>query len=136
MTTEQRLKRLERENRWMRRIGVVAVAVAAAVFLIGQGGGRAKEPPNLVARSLTLKDKEGTVRATLAAGVDGSCLVFVDEAHKVRASLIVANDGYADLTFRDSDGKVRTQLGTFVRGSPNLRLFDAKGKVIWKAPKD
>ena len=28
MTTEQRLERLERENRWMRRITVVAVAVA------------------------------------------------------------------------------------------------------------
>ena len=37
MTTEQRLERLERQNRWMRRIGAVAVAVAAAVFLIGQG---------------------------------------------------------------------------------------------------
>ena len=31
MTTEQRLERLERENRWMRRIGAVAVVVAAAV---------------------------------------------------------------------------------------------------------
>ncbi len=41
MTLEQRLERLERENRWMRRIGAVAVAVAAAVFLIGQG--KAKE---------------------------------------------------------------------------------------------
>ena len=37
MTTEQRLERLERENRWMRRFGAVGVAVAAAVFLIGQG---------------------------------------------------------------------------------------------------
>ena len=34
MTLEQRLEKLERENRWMRRIGVVAAAVAAAVFLI------------------------------------------------------------------------------------------------------
>jgi len=37
MTTEQRLERLERENRWMRRVGAVAAAVAAAVFLVGQG---------------------------------------------------------------------------------------------------
>ncbi len=31
MTTEQRLERLERKVRWMRRIGAVAVAVAAAL---------------------------------------------------------------------------------------------------------
>jgi len=37
MTTEQRLERLERENRWTRRIGTVGVAVVAALFLIGQG---------------------------------------------------------------------------------------------------
>jgi hypothetical protein len=37
MTLEQRLEKVERENRWMRRIGMVAAAVAAAVFLIGQG---------------------------------------------------------------------------------------------------
>lgn len=30
MTIEQRLERLERENRWVRRIGVVAAAVHGA----------------------------------------------------------------------------------------------------------
>jgi hypothetical protein len=35
MTLEQRVEKLERENRWMRRIGAVGVAVAAAVFLEG-----------------------------------------------------------------------------------------------------
>ena len=33
MTTEQRLERLERENRWMRRIGAVDVAVAVCSLL-------------------------------------------------------------------------------------------------------
>jgi hypothetical protein len=37
MTTEQRLERLERENRWMRRTGAVCLAVVAAVLLMGQG---------------------------------------------------------------------------------------------------
>jgi hypothetical protein len=32
MTTEQRLVRLERENKWMRRIGAVGLALVAAVF--------------------------------------------------------------------------------------------------------
>ena len=41
MRVEQRLERLERQNKWMRRIGTVAVALVAAVFLMGQG----KEKP-------------------------------------------------------------------------------------------
>jgi len=57
MTTEQRLERLERENRWMRRIGAVGVAVAA-VFLIGQG--KEKELPDLEGRSLSVVDTNGT----------------------------------------------------------------------------
>ncbi|MHC4162168.1 MAG: type II secretion system protein GspG [Planctomycetota bacterium] len=43
MTTEQRLERLERENRWMRRIGVVGLALvvvslAGFVHLLGRNG--------------------------------------------------------------------------------------------------
>lgn len=34
MTTEQRLGRLERENRWMRRIGVVVAALITAVLVL------------------------------------------------------------------------------------------------------
>jgi hypothetical protein len=112
MTLEQRLERLERENRWMRRLGAVAVAVVAAVLLMGQD--KAKDLPDLVVRSLTVKDKDGKVRATLATLATGSAyLRFLDKSGKRRAALDVLNDG-----------------------TPRLRLFDAKGKVIWKAPKD
>jgi hypothetical protein len=63
MTLERRWKRLERENRWLRRIGMVAGAVAAPVFLVGQGN--EMEPKDLEVRSLTVKDKDGTARARL-----------------------------------------------------------------------
>ncbi len=64
MTTEQRLERLERQIRWMRRIGAVGVAVAAAVFLIGQG--KDKEPPDLEVRSLKVVDNKGMVHAKIS----------------------------------------------------------------------
>ncbi|MHC5052644.1 MAG: hypothetical protein ACYTGK_18790, partial [Planctomycetota bacterium] len=70
MTTKQRLERLERESRWMRRVGAVAVAVAATVFLIGQG--KDKQLPDLEVRSLTVKDKDGKVRVLLGVAPDGS----------------------------------------------------------------
>ena len=63
MTTEQRLERLEREIRWMRRIGAVGVAVVAAVFLIGQG----KTLGTVEAREFVLRGEEGERLGSLSA---------------------------------------------------------------------
>jgi len=160
MTTEQRLERLERENRWMRRIGAVAVAVAAAVFLVGQG--KAKELPDLVVRSLTVRDKNGKTRATLDAddegvslrlcGKDtwpsallavladgGAGLVLNDKNSKLRASLLVGGDGSPTLLLGDKNGQTRAALGateTETRTAEStLTMYDAKGNVIWQAPR-
>ena len=180
MTTEQRLERLERENRWMRRIGAVAVAVAAAVFLIGQG--KDKDLQDLVVRSVLVKDKHGALRAildkdgliihdevglvplvmlhgngglgiydrngrqTLAVGVGrGVAGVFLLGDKNGRASLQTAADGSPALRLLDKDGHNRAVLGVTeamkagvkTKTAENtLRLYDAKGKLIWKAPKD
>jgi hypothetical protein len=150
MTTEQRLERLERENRWMRRIGAVGVAVAAAVFLIGQG--KENELPDLEVRSLTVKDEAGVVRARLKTDRGLTGLAFLDKHGKDRAWL-GAGDGSAGLTFTptfqlgvsfgsqslrlyDEDRKLRLALSTHRDGSPSLRFFDAERNVIWAAPKD
>ncbi len=42
-TLTRRLDRVERENRWLKRVGVLALAVIAAVVLMGQAMG-GKEP--------------------------------------------------------------------------------------------
>jgi len=135
MTTEQRLERLERENKWMRRIGAVAVAVAAAVFLVGQG--KDKELPDLEVRSLTVKDEDGRTRAMLATLSDGlPYLSLSDKDGRPRAVLTTLLNGSPVLSLCDKDGKRRALLALrSVDGSPRLHLFDAKGKVIWKAPK-
>jgi len=66
MDLEQRLARLERANRRMKRIGALVLVVAAAVVLSGAADG--KDLPDLEVGSLTLKDKAGKVRAMLAEG--------------------------------------------------------------------
>jgi len=162
MTTEQRLEKLERQNRWMRRIGTVAVAVAAAVFLIGQG--KDKGPQDLVVRSLTVEDKDGETRATLATddqigGVtlrlcgkdtwpsaflavlaDGTAgLVLNDKNTKARVSLLLGGDGSPTLLLGDKNGQTRAALGateTETRTAESmLTMYDAKGNVIWQAPR-
>jgi hypothetical protein len=127
MTLEQRLDRLERENRWMRRIGAVGVAVAAAVFLIGQGNG----PPDLVVRSLKVVDKDGKVCIELVTTAAGSPILRLkDNSGKTRVAMVVPRDGlsYTGLYLRDKDGKLRVVLDGDLDGS--LMLFkDGKLRV-------
>jgi hypothetical protein len=158
MTLDQRLEKVERENRWMRRIGMVAAAVAAAVFLIGQA--KEKEPQDLEVRSLKVKDRDGKARVTLGTDADGVphlrfadehgklramlgtleedllCLTLWDRDFKVRAALGMGTNGPPHLRLADEDGVARVRLSTSRDGSAYLKFYDSKGKVIWKAPKD
>jgi len=140
MTTEQRLERLERQNRWMRRIGAVAVAVAAAVFLIGQG--KDKELPDLEVRSVTVKDADGKVRAFLGLDGDGSPYLRVGSRFDHHADLrpkelMIAGAKYPRvilgvhrvvagevLYFADEKGTLRAKLDTHANGPAALRLYD------------
>ena len=136
MTTEQRLERLERENRWMRRIGAAGVAVAAAVFLIGQG--KDKELPDLVVGSLavkklTVKDKDGKERAALFTAADGSPYLTFSEKNGTSRVMLSAH-GPAGLTLYGKDGKTGARLATRPGGASYLTLYDAKGNVIWQTP--
>ena len=83
MTTEQRLERLERKIRWMRRIGAVGLAIVAAIAVWP----RSRDPK---VNSLQVTDKNGTERMWLVTDVDGT---------------------------------------------PGLVLHDAKGNMIWRAPR-
>jgi hypothetical protein len=157
MTTEQRLARLERENRWMRRLGAVAVAVAAAVFLVGQG----KDKPRVVeAQKFVLRDSEGKSRAELSlrerggvgldlrdgAGTprasllllrpDAPMLALRDGSGRSRLVLSAADEGATDMLIKDARGNARVLLGVSHRGSGGIEVYAPNGTVIWKAPKD
>ena len=160
MSVEERLERLERQNQWMRRLGAVVVALVVAVFLMGQG--KKKELPDLEVRSLTVKDKDGNVRARLwtsgpqgAAGLllmakdgraragfsttaDGSTtLQIMDKTVNTTRVMLYLLNGSPVVSFFDKDGKPRVVLDFFrAGGSPSLTFYDATGKVIlWQAPK-
>ena len=128
MDLEQRLARLERANRRMKRIGALVLLMAAVVLLSGQAKGN--DLQDLVVGSLTLKDKDGKTRARLRALADGSvALALFDKDGNARAMLFVAADGSPDLTLSDKAGKTRAHLVVGVDGSPVLALSDKDGKV-------
>jgi len=100
-----------------------------------------------------LHDQAGRVRLSLRTAANGCPhLRLADEAGKQRVVLRVFLDGSVFLALRDGlllrtaakgppsilfmdGGRVRASLGIADDGSPALELKDAKGNLIWQAPK-
>ncbi len=156
MTIEQRVAKLERQNRWMKRGSGLALAAIACVVLIGQG--KAKALPDLVVRSLTVKSKSGKELAFLGADVGKTAvlrftskdgrnqahfgmssngaphLYLGDNANRAQVSLGLAPWGSPLFGVRDKNGVNRLGLGVARDGkSVFLKLLDAKGNVVWRA---
>ena len=88
MSVEERLERLERQNKWMRRLGAVGVALVAAVFLMGQE--KEKEPKLadvIEAHSLVLRDKRGNKRFVARATAMGAELQLFAGESLIRVTL-------------------------------------------------
>ena len=120
----QRLDRLEKENRRMKRIGALVAVGIAAVVLMGQ------------ARS-----------SKVAKVIEAEKFVLRDTSGQVGAILFTVDEGSPHLEFRDKKRNLRITLGVMSSTSPrtmsietkrrpesSLVLFDEKGQVIWKAP--
>ena len=75
MDINARLAKLERENRRMKKIGIVAVVFASVLFISGQ----AKTNKVVEANEFRLVDDSGKVRANLFS-IAGPHLYFYDEA--------------------------------------------------------
>ncbi len=149
MNIEQRLAKLERQNRWMKRAGGLALAAVACVVLMGQG--KPKGLPDLVARSLILKDSTGTLRFSLRAQKGGGEMHIIGKDGSVQLSPgwlrlrggkdeAILSPTQLNLTEVVSvfGPKVKSKRGQVLIGvwddGPKLILYSGQ-KVIWKAPK-
>ena len=111
----ERLLKLERQNRKSKQAGAAALIAAASFLLMGQTSRtkpvQASQSNTVEASQFILKDKSGKVRANLS----------IDESP--------GNSGAVQLVFYDVEGKQRVKLGS---GNPylggTLQLADEKGK--------
>jgi len=153
----QRLDRLERQNRWLMRIGALVVVGITAVVLMGQAR-PSKVAKVIEAEKFVLLDTNGMVRGKLAIGGDGasglllydgngirrvtlsastnyiSGLGLNDTSGKRRAGLSVHPGGYLSLTFADRNEIQRAVMGVMPNGASGLTFSDKEGKIIWKSP--
>jgi len=158
MTTDERVARLERENRRMKLGGIFVVMAASAVLLMGQVSIFAAR--TLEANRILLKDPtSGAVRAEFAALRGGqTVLVLYDQpvgnrppAHAIvlgtndaglptirlssggapRADLSVDASDTTRLRMLDRDGALRAQVVVARDGSPSMALMTKGGKLLW-----
>lgn len=153
----ERLGKVEKQNRLLRIIVSIVVAVVVVSMLLD-----ARRPKAIAVYAggtnvgwmssrgrwgpwLGLMDIGGNVRATLTVPRTGPYLALYDEtdampgsrplgAEHARVVLGWDQDGSARLMFSDARGNIRAALGVEEDGKPSLRLHDAEGNVIFHAP--
>lgn len=149
-SVEDRLMRLERENRALRRQyrrTQLVLGLCAALLL---GINCAGTPSELILERLSLRDAGGRLFWQVGPGDDDEWVSqrFFDAAGTERIRLAVASDGTARQRLYDQRGRVRVSSSTYAEdhakapgvagsvyydpgGSKRLRLAtDAKGKAV------
>lgn len=150
----ERVERLEKQNRWMKRMGVVAIL--SAVVLLVSGQAKLDTKKTVDANEFVLKDANGVVRAKLGMGAEllmknGPGLVLYDERGQERASIAtseektqinVSGGGFttsssmwagapgkdgSGVAITGPSGVVRMNLNGPVIGGPQIGLQDMEG---------
>lgn len=125
---EQRLRRLERRERWL---ALTCFAMAAGLgFVVWSGQVRERElRAGIRTGSVTLVDPEGMERIHLTANgaYDPPMLEFLDNAGRSRVQLVAQDGGISALMLMDEHENVRAMLSTFDGATTGLALLDSRG---------
>ena len=133
MTVEQRIVRLERQNRWMKCAGVVLVGL----LLIGQS----KPQDEVKARRFSLVDEAGKLRGTwVVARGEPHLSMIAGEGGIIGLG---GNAGGVGLVLESKAGiagiEVRSKKGTVFMASthligPGIEIADSANEILFKAP--
>lgn len=127
MTLEERVARMERQNRRFKRMGALAILLASSFLL---SGAAAQGPRRIVAEEIYLVDSAGRERGALLVTKEGSVGFWLrDATGKFRSVYSLGGAGSAILDFRDKNGKVRMAVGITQTDSPRINIVDAAGRV-------
>lgn len=130
-----RLERLERDNRRLKRLGTAILLLASTLLLMGQG----RPNRTVEAERFIVRDRQGRVRveigtprfsgAAVGLNSDDPAIWISDEKGQDRAVLTI--DG---LWFADVKGRKAANLEVESGKRAGLAFYDKDGKVLWSAP--
>ena len=143
MTVEQRVERLESQNRWMKRLLALTLAGVAAVVLVAQ---KAPPPEEIRAKRFVVTEGKGKYRAALGPFEHG--VSFVMQGEDQKTGLMLGVWGTPFLVFKDAKGeslelyqkkdgtlelKLHDKLTLHLAGrKADLVIAGPDGKEIWK----
>ncbi len=125
-TLARRLDLVERENRWLKQAGVVALAMIAAVVLMGQVKPQSR---TIETEKLIMKDEKGVIRVKLAL----RGLMMYDRNGKIKVELSNFPGVGSTLALTHPGEKGGVVVGAH-KVKPFISLFNKAGTVIWSAP--
>ncbi len=125
-TLARRLDKVERENRWLKQAGVVALVMIAAVVLMGQVKPQSR---TIETENLIIKDEKGVIRVKLAL----RGLRMYDRNGKIKVELSNFPGVGSTLALTHPGEKGGVVVGAH-KVKPFISLFNKAGKVIWEAP--
>lgn len=126
-TVTQRLDRVEREVRWYRFLGVVALVVTAYISLVGASG--AKVFDEVSANRFFLVDSQGRRQGFLTITPNGSPVFGLYDSGGKAGIQLAVTDGAPSLSLTDKYERGRAVLAVLPDGSPGLDLLDKKGTL-------
>jgi hypothetical protein len=126
MDIHARLEKLEKENRRIKRMGIVAMVLASVLFISGQ----AKMNKVVEANEFVLKDGNGKARARLSMST-----LFRDPEPATRAENTLMQKDIPNLSFYDAEGHARIFIAAFHEES-RIYLTDSQQTMhsaMWAA---
>jgi len=150
---DARVKRLEKQNRWLKLSGLSSFLIFACMLTMGG----AKVGSTVEAQRFVLRSERGEVRAELTTisgdyprltlqspngqkEVEVSPLGLSVSDHGLSDKLPLAHYGDNGLYFTDAQGYTVLELGGAgikspqLTATPEIAIFDKKGSKIWQAP--
>lgn len=125
---EQRVARLERQNRRLKQAGAAALILAGVVVLTGGQRGAQDRPAG--PEQWAVRDGQGTERAVLGMTADGPALRLRDAGGKDRLWLGVVKD-VPGLVLYDAQGRRRASLSSGPRALRLTIYDDARQRQAW-----
>lgn len=128
---QERMERIERQNRRLKGyMAVMAVSFLSVAMLGAAAGLTDGQFGQITAQGLTIVDDSGRERIRIGSGEEGTGLQVLNRAGKKILGIgLPADEEGSGILFSDQEGRPRIGLG-LEAGLPSMAFVDEKGKKI------